>query len=295
VPRRGAPATCSTDYHRAMSEPTPDERRQGGTYLITDTDREAFRRDGYVHLRGVMSAAEMAEIEEVYERFLRRDIDVVGKDFNDMTTGEHGTDPSGYAIVNVMLPRKYYPEWQGNTFEQRALSIAEQLCGEGMVIDFDQLLAKQPGRDDAVFGWHQDQAYWIDTDDRRTATCWLAVDDSTLENGCMQFLPGSQHEPVRPHHPLHGDRAESHTLITDLRPDDVMRPVPISRGDITVHSEGILHGSGGNTSANSWRRAYIVALRSRATVEEERRRGFTHSHNDGLKVLDEVAGVVAAE
>ena len=273
---------------------TPQERRQDGRYVVTDDDREAFRRDGYVHLPGVMSEEEMAEIEAVYDRFLRREIDVPGKDFNDMTTGEHGTDPTGYAIVNVMLPRRYHPQWQGNVFEQRALSIAEALCGEGMAIDFDQLLAKQPGRDDAVFGWHQDQAYWIDTDDRRTATCWLAVDDSTLDNGCLQFLPGSHHEPVRPHRPLHGDRSESHTLVTDLRPDDVMRPVPIRRGDITVHGEGILHGSGGNTSHDSWRRAYIVALRSASTVAEERKRGFTHSHIDSVEVLDDVAGVVAA-
>ena len=182
---------------------------------------------------------------------------------------------------------------QGNLYEQRTASIAEQLCGEGMALDFDQLLAKAPGRDDAVFGWHQDQAYWIDTDDRRTATCWLAVDDSTLENGCLQFLPGSNHEPVRPHRPLHEDRTKSHTLITDLRDDDVLRPVPISRGDITVHGEGILHGSGGNTSAASWRRAYIVAYRSLSTVEAERRLGFTHSHNDGLEVLDNVDGLVA--
>ena len=121
------------------------------------------------------------------------------------------------------------------------------------MIDFDQLLAKQPGRTDATFGWHQDQAYWIDTDDRRTATCWLAVDDSTIENGCLQFLPGSHRQPVRPHHPLHGDRGTSHTLVTDLRPGDVMRPVPIRAGDITVHSEGVLHGSGGNTTTDSWR------------------------------------------
>jgi phytanoyl-CoA hydroxylase len=274
--------------------PSAEDRRQGGRYLITDVDREAFRSDGYVHLRGVMSEEEMAEIDVVYSRFLRREIDVAGKDFNDMTTGEHGTDPSGYAIVNVMLPRTYYPAWQGNLYEQRAASIAEQLCGEGMSVDFDQLLAKAPGRDDAVFGWHQDQAYWIDTDDRRTATCWLAVDDSTLENGCLQFLPGSNHEPVRPHRPLHGDRSESHTLVTDLRPDDVMRPVPIARGDITVHGEGILHGSGGNATTHSWRRAYIVAFRSHETVAEERRRGFTHSHNDQVDVLDEVAGVRAA-
>ena len=235
----------------AISDLSPEQRRQGSSYVVTDADRGAFRRDGYVHLRGVLSAEEMDEIEAVYDRFLRREIEVAGKDFNDMTTGEHGTDPSGYAIVNVMLPRKYYPQWQGNLYEQRTTSIAEQLCGEGMVIDFDQLLAKQPGRDDAVFGWHQDQAYWIDTDDRRTATCWLAVDSSTLENGCLQFLPGSHHEPVRPHRPLHEDRTKSHTLVTDLRDGDVMRPVPISRGDITVHGEGILHGSGGNRTSGT--------------------------------------------
>ncbi len=268
-----------------------DDRRRGDRYLVTDADREAFERDGYVHLPGVLSEDELAEIEEVYDRFLRGDIEVPGKDLNDMTTGEHGTDPSGYAIVNVMVPRRYLPDWQGNVFERRAASIAEQLCGPDMVIDFDQLLAKQPGRADAVFAWHQDQAYWIDTDDRRTATCWLAVDDSTVENGCLRFLPGSQREPVRAHRPLHGDRARSHTLVTDLRAGEEPRPVPIRRGDITVHSEGVLHGSGGNRSADSWRRAYIVAFRTADTVAAERELGFTHSHNDEAAVLDGVDGL----
>jgi phytanoyl-CoA hydroxylase len=272
---------------------TAVSRRRGDDYVVGDADREAFRRDGYVHLRGVLDEAELADIETVYDRFLGGEIAVAGKDFNDMTTGEHGTDPSDFAIVNVMVPRRYYPEWQGNVYERRATSIARQLCGEGMVIDFDQLLAKQPGRADAVFAWHQDQAYWIDTDDRRTATCWLAVDDSTIENGCMQFLPGSHHQPVRPHHPLHGDRDTSHTLVTELRPGDVVVPVPIARGDITVHSEGVLHGSGGNASTGSWRRAYIVAFRSQSTVQAERALGFTHSHNDDVAVLDRVDGLTA--
>jgi len=270
-----------------------DNRRNGDTYSVSDDEVAAFRRDGYVHLRAVMSDGEMDAIEAVYDRFLRGEIEVTGKDLNDMTTGEHGTDPSGYAVVNVMLPRRYHPAWQGNLFERRAQSIADQLCGPGMTIDFDQLLAKSPGREDAAFHWHQDQAYWIDTDDRRTATCWLAVDDSTIENGCMQFLPGSHAEPVRPHRPLHADRSASHTLVTDLRAGDVMVPVPIRRGDITVHNEGVLHGSGGNTSASSYRRAYIVAFRTVSTVEEERRRGFTHSHNDSPEVLDAVDGLNA--
>jgi phytanoyl-CoA hydroxylase len=275
----------------AMRSTTSENRRQGASYVVSPEEVEAFTMRGYVHLRGVLAPEEVDEIEKVYDSFLRREIAVEGKDLNDMTTGEHGTDPTGYAIVNVMLPRRYYPAWVGNIFEQRAQSIAEQLCGEGMTIDFDQLLAKSPNRPEAVFGWHQDQAYWIDTDDRRTATCWLAVDDSTKENGCMQFLAGSHLDPVRPHRPLHQDRTKSHTLVTDLRDGDVMTQVPIARGDITVHNEGVLHGSGGNYSRDSYRRAYIVALRSNEAVRKERSLGFTHSHNDHLEVLEQVEGL----
>ena len=286
-----APRTLPVDD---SFEDSGRDRRRGSSYLVTDEERARFTADGFVHLRGVISGEEIAELADIYDRFLRREIEVAGKDLNDMTSGEHGTDPSGYAIVNVMLPRRYYPPWVGNVFEQRATSIAAQLCGERMVIDFDQLLAKHPDRDDAVFGWHQDQAYWIDTDDRRTATCWLAIDDSSEENGCMQFLPGSQREPIRPHYPLHGDRAKSHTLVTDLRTGDLMCPIPIRAGDITVHCEGVLHGSGGNRSTDSWRRAYIVAFRSDDTVRKERALGFTHSHNDRVEVLEQVDGLTNA-
>ena len=161
-----------------------------------------------------------------------------------------------------------------------------------MVIDFDQLLAKQPGRDDAVFGWHQDQAYWIDTDDRRTATCWLAVDDSTVENGCMQFLPGSHRQPVRPHHPLHGDRDASHTLVTDLRPDDVMVRRPdrpwrhhrAQRGRAARLRWQLVHATRGAAPTSS-------PCARRAPCEAERALGFTHSHNDDVAVLDRVDGL----
>ncbi len=268
-------------------------QRVGNHYEVSDEEREAFARDGYVHLRGVLTSDEVDEISEVYDAFMRGEIDVTGRDLYDMVTGEFGTDPAHYVVFNVMLPRVYHPDWQGNVYEQVSLSIAEQLCGEGMTLDFDQLLAKQPGRDDAVFAWHQDQAYWINTDDRRTATCWLAVDESTLENGCMQFLPGSHREPVRPHRPAGASREEQHTLVTDLRPGDAPVAVPIARGDITVHNEGILHGSGGNTSASSRRRAYINAYRSIETVRRERELGFTHSHNDDQEVLSRVDGLLA--
>ena len=269
--------------------------RRGERYEVTAEEVATFERDGYVHLRDVLTEDELVALDPVYDAFMRGDIAVEGRDLYDMVTGEFGTDPTRYRIFNVMLPRRYHPAWQGNVFERVAHSIAEQLCGEGMTLDFDQLLAKQPGREDAVFAWHQDQAYWINTDDRRTATCWLALDDSTIDNGCMQFLPGSHVEPVRPHRPAGASREEQHTLVTDLRPDDQLIPVPIRRGDITVHNEGVLHGSGGNRTEASWRRAYINAFRSVETVRRERELGFTHSHNDDQDVLSRVDGLLAAD
>lgn len=262
-------------------------RRDGSLYRVSSEERDRFFRDGFVHLEGVLSDDEVAVLEVDYMRFLRREIDVPGKDLCDMS-GDYSRTFEQYSIVNVMLPRKYYPPWVDNLYERRAASIAAQLHGPGMQIDYDQLLAKRPYKDDAVFEWHQDQAYWPVLPDPRTATCWLAIDDSTLENGCMRFVPGSHLQPLRSHRPLKNDRGESHTLLCDVDPSrDVIRPMPIRRGDVTVHNERVLHGSGGNRTSG-WRRAYVVAFRAAATVAEERRLGFTHSHNDRPAVLDHV-------
>ena len=258
-----------------------------GRYVVDDADRRRFAADGFVHLRGVLTEEEVAELEVTYDRFLRREIEVPGKDYCDMA-GDYGRDPSDYSIVNVMLPRRYFPAWQGNVYEQRSADIARQLCGDGMTIDYDQLLAKRPHKADAVFAWHQDMAYWPATEDRRTATFWLAIDDSTVENGCMRFVPATTHEDqLRPHAPVYGGRGESHALGTDLRPDDEVVVTPIARGDCTVHNERVMHGSGGNHTDGS-RRAYVVAYRSEETVRIERELGFTHSHNDHVEVLDAV-------
>ncbi len=172
--------------------------------------------------------------------------------------------------------------------EQRARQVAEQLQGPGMQLDYDQLLAKQPHKDDAVFAWHQDMAYWPATPDTRTATIWCAIDDSTVENGCMRFVPATNGEDtLRPHEPVYGGRGTSHALGTELQPGDDVVLAPIRRGDCTVHNERVMHGSGGNLT-DGFRRAYIVAFRSEESVATERALGFTHSHNDSLDVLDTV-------
>ncbi|MFT5289077.1 MAG: phytanoyl-CoA hydroxylase, partial [Planctomycetota bacterium] len=240
-------------------------RKEGDRYEVLPEERRRFETDGYVHLEGVVSETELRGIEAIYQRFLVRDIEVPGKDFCDMS-GEYDRPLDDFAIVNVMLPRKYYAPLQGNVFERRAASIAGQLCGADLAIDYDQFIAKRPLKTEAVFHWHQDLGYWPVTPDTRTASFWLALDDSTLENGCMRFVPGTHLEKeLRGHEAAAGDRDKSHTLVARVDENcDEIRPVPIRRGDVTVHHERVLHGSGGNNT-DGWRRAYILAFRAQAT------------------------------
>jgi hypothetical protein len=264
---------------------TEIERRSGDHYALTAAERTKFESDGWLRLPGVLSETELVELERIYMALLRREISVPGRDYCDMA-GDYEKPVEEYSIVNVMLPRRYHLPLRGNVYERRAADIARQLCGEGMVLDYDQLVAKPPGKHDAVFHWHQDLGYWPATEDTRTASFWLAFDETGADNGCLRFVRGSHREAqLRGHSPLLDDRDRSHTLQATV--DEAREPIELGvlrRGDLTVHHERMVHGSAGNTSQR-WRRGYVLAFRTEATVREERALGFTHSHNDDPELL----------
>jgi hypothetical protein len=261
-------------------------------YPVLPAAKAAFEAEGWVRLPGVLTPAELAPLRETFERFRRGEVPVPGRDFCDMAGG-YRRAADEFAVVNVMLPRVYLPEWRDNLYERRAAAIARQLAGAELALDYDQLLAKRPGAADASFAWHQDLAYWPMTPDPFTVTCWLALDDADEQNGCLRFVAGSHREArLRPHRPLHADREESHTLIAEV--DEARDPViaaPARAGDVLAFRERLLHGSGGNRSATSWRRAYVVAFRTPDTVARERAIGFTHSHNDSAAARAAVAAL----
>jgi len=259
----------------------------GNDYILTPAQLAAYAKDGYLVLSDVLSEAELAPIEAVFERFIHGQVPGMGRDFCDMS-GPYGRAFEDFNLVNAVLPRVYEPALVDNVFERRATSIARQLIGDDATLDYDQFLAKRPQRPKAVFAWHQDLGYWpTGTPDTRTVTCSLALDDATPENGCLRVVPGSHREPqLRPHRPSAWSttpalRDEAHTLTVELSEADQIVTLPVRRGSITVHDERIVHGSAGNQT-DGWRRTYVVAHRSRQTVAYERSIGFTHSHNDTI-------------
>ncbi len=249
---------------------------------LTDADVAAFRRDGYLVLRDAVPEDVLAVLDDAVQRFLRNEVPDMGRDLCDMS-GPYDRPFEEFAIVNAMLPRRYLPSLQGNGYETRAAGWARRLVGETATLDYDQFLVKKPGRTDAVFAWHQDLGYWpTGTPDTTTATFSLALDDADEATGCLRVVPGSQREPtLRPHRPAHASRDRSHVLAAELTDADEVVPLPVRRGDVTVHDERIVHGSPGNAT-DRWRRTYVIAFRTAATVAYERSIGFTHSHDDDV-------------
>ncbi len=83
------------------------------SYVLTPEQIETFHRDGCVTLPNVLTEEEVIEIEQVFDRFLNRDIHVPGKDFCDMSK-PFGVPFEDWSIVNCMLPTVYHPEFADN-------------------------------------------------------------------------------------------------------------------------------------------------------------------------------------
>ena len=251
-------------------------------YILSEDEIAAFHRDGYIVLRQVLTEIELKTIESDFNDFIDGRVANMGRDFCDMS-GPYDRKFEDFSLVNAVLPRVYRPSIMNNIFEKRSQSIAVQLLGAASELDYDQFLAKRPNKPDAIFTWHQDLGYWPTgtPGSTLTATCSLALDDADEENGCLKVIPGSQKRGLQPHEPLFGNsRESSHILSVAVADDESTTLLPLKRGDITVHDELIIHGSGGNRSPDRWRRTYITAFRSRECVAYERSIGFTHSHND---------------
>jgi phytanoyl-CoA hydroxylase len=255
------------------------------TYTVPQAAIESFRTKGWAVLPGFLSEAEIRPIEVNYDKFMRGEVPMHEKDFMDMSqsfAAIKGKHPDDWQIVNAMLPRKYMPAMANNIYERRAAhAVAQLFPGVKMALDYDQLLNKRPGKAGAVFAWHQDMAYWPKTPDTRTTTFSLAVDATTALNGALKFWSGSGvQRKLHEHKPIGKSRDDAHAVAVQVdETDPRIEMAEVKRGDVTIHDEWVVHGSGGNLSKGT-RRTYVVAFRTQATVDLERKAGFTHSHAD---------------
>ncbi len=127
------------------------------------------------------------------------------------------------------------------------------------------LFIKPPGMPGQA--WHQDEIP-IPTQDRSLTGVWVALDDTTTENGCMWVIPGSNRTGIlyerRPHDDPRYDGTPQATGMPYAEDDAV--PVEIEKGSVLFFNGYLLHRSLPNVTADQWRRTLVMHYMSAKSV-----------------------------
>jgi ectoine hydroxylase len=225
-----------------MTDETGSQRR-----YLSDEQIDAYRRDGYVALPGVIDADRIAELRAVTGRFVDRSRAINASDnLFDLDPTHCAQTPTLRRIKN---PADNDPLYRWVAFESPIPDIVAELIGPDVEFHHSKLNLKG-GRVGAPVEWHQDAAFYPHSNDDVLAV-GLLLDDATAENGCLVVLPGSHRERVHEHYDGGG------RFIGRMREEDIGRfdarkgqLLELPAGSIHIHHYRLIHWSAPNTSAD---------------------------------------------
>ena len=138
---------------------------------------------------------------------------------------------------------------------------ASQLLGGAVRFWHDQLFCK-PAHHGGVVAWHQDYSYWTRTQPIAHLSCWIGLDDSTRENGCVHYVAGSHRWNLLPITGLANDMDAIQSVLTEDQKAQ-FKPVPIElkKGECSFHHPLMVHGSYENKSDRPRRGTVINVFR----------------------------------
>ncbi|MEZ6059799.1 MAG: phytanoyl-CoA dioxygenase family protein [Planctomycetaceae bacterium] len=229
---------------------------------LTATQLQTFRQTGHVTVEGIFTAEEIAAAISDMEAWSREFL-------SSLDETQHGWFLERRAGPEVVLrkldnPVFHRPVFRTMACDERLTGIVEQLIGPGVGVFFSQIFCKPPevGGPKPV---HQDNFYFGPDDEDATLTVWIALDDATLENGCLFYADGSNLGPVLPHVAPENEPFNLQVTGDELQ-NAMMTAAPVSAGGVLFHHGNTLHQSAANRSSKSRRAAAFHYLRNGARL-----------------------------
>ena len=215
--------------------------RLGG--LATAEQCEAFDRDGFVLMRGVLDPGDVARARDEIDGFDAR---------KNESLKARGDDAYDISVADVIT---FSELLVGRSDVLKAFStqevfgrLAADFVGPDVRIYWDQAVYKRP-EPVREFPWHQDTGYTF-TLPQHYLTCWVPLVDATIDNGCPWILPGGHVRGT-----LHHWWTDVGWRCVDEAPEAV--PVEAAVGDVICFSSLAPHRTGPNVT-DEVRKAYIL-------------------------------------
>ena len=230
--------------------------------MLSEHQLSQFHEEGHVTVDCIFDqhtvAAALEDIEAWGREFLKR-----------MTADQRRwyleqSDKAGAQLRKLDEPVFHRSVFRRMAQSKRLVGIVEQLIGQGVSVFFSQVFCKPPeiGGPKPV---HQDNFYFGPDDLSATLTVWIALDDATLDNGCLYYADGSHRGEVL-HHIAPAEEPFNLQIPSEHTSAYRMQPAPVSSGGVSFHHGNTWHQSSSNTSSKPRRAVAMHFLRNDASL-----------------------------
>ncbi len=271
-------------FHHPISEllQLPRTREEWDRYRLSDEQLEFYRTEGY--LAGVRI------LDDRQIELLRAELaDVMNPehDGRDLWYEYHSNESAvrDKVLFHALGAWRTRPALHDILWHPAFTVAASQLLGGAIRMWHDQLFCKPP-RHGGVVAWHQDYSYWTRTRPMAHLTCWIGLDDSTVDNGCVHYVPGSHEWDLLPITGLAGDMEAIREVLNDEQWERFRKPVPVElkAGECTFHHPLTIHGSYENRTERPRRAVVLNVFRDgvRSASDDELLKGVPRVPNGEL-------------
>ena len=236
----------------------PETIEEWQQYRLTDDQIEFFHEYGYLAGIRVLNDEQIEALRAELTQLI--DPDHPGHELFYEFHANESTDPST-ALFHALGAWRIAPGFHDLLWNPAFLMPASQILGGAVRFWHDQLFCK-PAHHGGVVAWHQDYSYWTRTQPMAHLSCWIGLDDSTRENGCVHYVPGSHRWNLLPITGLANDmHAIESVLAVEQRAQFKPVPIELRKGECSFHHPLMVHGSYENLSDRRRRGAVINVFR----------------------------------
>jgi ectoine hydroxylase-related dioxygenase (phytanoyl-CoA dioxygenase family) len=248
-------------YHELLSDlfAIPNTPTEWDRFRLTDEQVAFFHEHGYVSGIRVLDMRQVEALRDELAEWFQPDHE--GRDlWYEFHTNE-SADPDR-VLFHALGAWRIKPGFHDLLWNPAFTLPASQLLGGAVRFWHDQLFCK-PARHGGVVAWHQDYSYWTRTVPMQHLTCWIGLDDSTRDNGCLQYIDGSHRWNLLPITGLAGDMDAIREVLTPAQWETFQNPVAIElkAGEASFHHPLMVHGSYANATDRPRRAAVINVFR----------------------------------